>query len=118
MENIHQVSQRKRFAFGVSTLLEKGKDSSEEVLAFPFVPGWRFRFHVHTRITSRRSVQTLDQANLFLAQGLAPVSSEHLGCWLHGRAGEMAGNEYPAAVPASELPSYLAAAWKELEDPL
>ena len=53
----------------------------------------------------------------FLAQGLDPVRAAIAGCWLHGRAGELGGEEYPAAVPAAELSMYLARAWRELETP-
>ena len=52
-----------------------------------------------------------------LAQGLEPVRAALVGCWLHGRAGEIGGEIYPAAVPAGELPGLLADAWQELEDP-
>jgi NAD(P)H-hydrate epimerase len=52
----------------------------------------------------------------FLAQGLDPVRAAIVGCWLHGRAGEIGGEEWPAAVPASILPMLLAEAWRELED--
>ncbi len=51
----------------------------------------------------------------FLAQGLEPVRAAIAGCWLHGRAGELGSAVYPAAVPAAELPSFLAQAWRELE---
>ena len=50
----------------------------------------------------------------FLAQGLEPVRAALVGCWLHGRAGELSDDTYPAAVPAGELPTYLAQAWREL----
>ena len=50
-----------------------------------------------------------------LAQGLEPVRAALVGCWLHGRAGELGGETYPAAVPASELPKLVARAWRELE---
>jgi len=53
----------------------------------------------------------------FLAQDLDPVRAAIAGCWLHGRAGELGGGDYPAAVPAAELPTYLARAWRELETP-
>jgi hydroxyethylthiazole kinase-like uncharacterized protein yjeF len=49
-----------------------------------------------------------------LAQGLDPVRAAIVGCWLHGRAGELGGEAWPAAVPASELPRHLAQAWREL----
>ncbi|MCD4749804.1 MAG: NAD(P)H-hydrate dehydratase [Thermoanaerobaculales bacterium] len=52
-----------------------------------------------------------------LAQGLDPARAALVGCWLHGRAGELGGESWPAAVPASELPSLVAAAWSELEQP-
>jgi len=51
-----------------------------------------------------------------LAQGLEPLRAALVGCWLHGRAGEIGGEIYPAAVPASELPGLLADAWRDLED--
>jgi len=50
-----------------------------------------------------------------LAQGLEPVRAALVGCWLHGRAGELGGETYPAAVPAAELPKLVARAWLELE---
>ncbi len=52
----------------------------------------------------------------FLAQGLEPVRAALLGCWLHGRAGELGGEAYPAAVPASVLPELVARAWRQLTD--
>ena len=52
----------------------------------------------------------------FLAQDLDPVRAAIGGCWLHGRAGEMGGEAWPAAVPASALPQLIARAWRELED--
>jgi len=52
----------------------------------------------------------------FLAQALDPVRAAIVGCWLHGRAGELGGEEWPAAVPASTLPMYIAEAWRELEE--
>jgi NAD(P)H-hydrate epimerase len=52
----------------------------------------------------------------FLAQGLEPVRAAIIGCWLHGRAGELGGDDWPAAVPASTLPGMIAEAWRELED--
>jgi NAD(P)H-hydrate epimerase len=51
----------------------------------------------------------------FLGQGLEPVRAAIVGCWLHGRAGELGGEEWPAAVPASALPILIAEAWRELE---
>jgi NAD(P)H-hydrate epimerase len=51
-----------------------------------------------------------------LAQGLEPLRAALVGCWLHGRAGEIGGEIYPAAVPASELPVLLADAWLDLDD--
>jgi hydroxyethylthiazole kinase-like uncharacterized protein yjeF len=52
-----------------------------------------------------------------LAQGLEPLRAALVGCWLHGRAGEIGGELFPAAVPASELPTLLADAWLDLEEP-
>ena len=52
-----------------------------------------------------------------LAQGVDPIRAALVGCWLHGRAGEIGGEIYPAAVPAGELPGLLADAWQELVDP-
>lgn len=52
-----------------------------------------------------------------LALGLEPLRAALVGCWLHGRAGEIGGELYPAAVPASELPTLLADAWLDLEEP-
>ena len=52
-----------------------------------------------------------------LAQGLEPDRAAIVGCWLHGRAGELGGETYPAAVPAAELPKLVARAWLELETP-
>jgi len=51
-----------------------------------------------------------------LAQDLAGVRAALVGCWLHGRAGELGAEYWPAAVPASRLPNLLAAAWRELEE--
>ena len=51
-----------------------------------------------------------------LAQRLEPLRATLVGCWLHGFAGEIGGEIYPAAVPASELPGLLAEAWQDLED--
>jgi NAD(P)H-hydrate epimerase len=51
----------------------------------------------------------------FLAQGLDPIRAAIIGCWLHGRAGEIGGTTWPAAVPASVLPELVARAWLELE---
>lgn len=50
----------------------------------------------------------------FLAQGLEPQRAALVGCWLHGRAGELGGDTYPAAVPAAALPELVARAWLEL----
>jgi NAD(P)H-hydrate epimerase len=52
----------------------------------------------------------------FLAQGLEAERAAIIGCWLHGRAGELGGEDWPAAVPASTLPWTIAEAWRELED--
>lgn len=51
-----------------------------------------------------------------LAQGLDPSRAARVGCWLHGRAGELGGDDYPAAVPASSLPRLVGRAWRELEE--
>jgi NAD(P)H-hydrate epimerase len=51
-----------------------------------------------------------------LAQGLDPERACLVGCWLHGRTGELGGETYPAATPAAVLPELLAAAWNELLD--
>lgn len=51
-----------------------------------------------------------------LAQGLEPVRAALVGCWLHGRAGELLGRSFPAAAPASEVAAGLADAWLELLD--
>ena len=51
----------------------------------------------------------------FLAQGLDPMRAAIVACWLHGRAGELGGEQWPAAVPASTLPIFMARAWRELE---
>ncbi len=52
-----------------------------------------------------------------LAQDLDGVRAALVGCWLHGRAGELGAEDWPAAVPASRLPGLLATAWRELEEP-
>jgi NAD(P)H-hydrate epimerase len=49
-----------------------------------------------------------------LAQGIEPTRAAILGCWLHGRAGELGGEAFPAATPASSLPELVAEAWREL----
>ena len=49
-----------------------------------------------------------------LAQGIEPARAAILGCWLHGRAGELGGETFPAATPASSLPELVAEAWREL----
>lgn len=49
-----------------------------------------------------------------LTQGVEATRAAIVGAWLHGRAGEIGGEQWPAAVPASELPSYIARAWSEL----
>lgn len=49
-----------------------------------------------------------------LAQGLEPVRAALVGCWLHGRAGELVGESYPAAAPATQVAEALAGAWLEL----
>ena len=52
-----------------------------------------------------------------MAQGLEPARAAVVGVWLHGRAGELGGDLYPAATPASVQSELVAAAWKELVDP-
>ncbi|MEN8163245.1 MAG: NAD(P)H-hydrate dehydratase [Acidobacteriota bacterium] len=49
-----------------------------------------------------------------MAQDLDPVRASIVGCRLHGRAGELGAESWPAAVPAAELPALVAAAWTEL----
>jgi NAD(P)H-hydrate epimerase len=49
-----------------------------------------------------------------LAQRLEPVRAALIGCWLHGRAGELGGEDFPAATPAGFQSHLLAAAWQEL----
>ncbi len=51
-----------------------------------------------------------------MAQDLEPVRSSIVGCWLHGRAGELGAETWPAAVPAAELPSWVASAWAEMTE--
>ncbi len=50
----------------------------------------------------------------FLAQGLEEQRAAILGSWLHGRAGELGGEIFPAALPASRLPGFIAEAWMEI----
>ncbi len=52
-----------------------------------------------------------------MAQGLEPVRAAIVGVWLHGRAGELGGDVYPAATPATVQSELVAAAWQELVDP-
>jgi NAD(P)H-hydrate epimerase len=54
----------------------------------------------------------------FAAQGLEPGRAAIVACWLHGRAGELGASRWPAAVPAAELPRWIADAWRELEEPV
>jgi hydroxyethylthiazole kinase-like uncharacterized protein yjeF len=49
-----------------------------------------------------------------LAQGLAAREAAAAGAWLHGRAAEIAGEQYPGAVPAGALVVELAQAEAEL----
>ncbi|MCK5378464.1 MAG: NAD(P)H-hydrate dehydratase [Acidobacteria bacterium] len=49
-----------------------------------------------------------------MAQDFDPVRASIVGCWLHGRAGELGADVWPAAVPAAELPALVASAWAEL----
>jgi NAD(P)H-hydrate epimerase len=52
-----------------------------------------------------------------LAQGTEPIRSCQVGCWLHGRAGELGSELFPAATPASEQADLVAQAWMELIEP-
>ncbi len=49
-----------------------------------------------------------------MAQDLDGVRASIVGCWLHGRAGELGAEVWPAAVPAAELSALVAEAWTEL----
>ncbi|MFV2071979.1 MAG: NAD(P)H-hydrate dehydratase [Thermoanaerobaculales bacterium] len=51
-----------------------------------------------------------------LAQGLEPTRAAIVGSWLHGRAGEVGGEIYPVAVPAGRLTTFVAQAWRELQE--
>jgi len=51
----------------------------------------------------------------FLAQGLEGERAAIVAAYLHGRAGELGGDDFPAAVPAFRLPGYIARAWLEVE---
>ena len=51
-----------------------------------------------------------------MAQRLEPVRAALIGCWLHGRAGELGGEDFPVATPAGFQSHLLAAAWQELEE--
>jgi NAD(P)H-hydrate epimerase len=51
-----------------------------------------------------------------LGQGLDPIRCALVACWLHGRAGELGEDDYPAVTPASLQSQLLASAWQELED--
>lgn len=51
-----------------------------------------------------------------MAQDLDGVRASIVGCRLHGRAGELGAEVWPAAVPAAELPALVAAAWTELNE--
>jgi NAD(P)H-hydrate epimerase len=50
-----------------------------------------------------------------LAQQLDPIRCALVGCWLHGRAGELGEDDYPAATPAGLQSQLLAGAWMELD---
>ena len=50
-----------------------------------------------------------------MAQQIDPVRATLVGCWLHGRAGELGDEDYPAATPAGLQTQLLASAWRELE---
>ena len=49
-----------------------------------------------------------------MAQNLDGVRASIVACWLHGRAGELGAEAWPAAVPAAELPALVATAWAEI----
>ncbi len=51
-----------------------------------------------------------------LAQGIEPVRAALVGCWLHGRAGELGADDFPAATPAGFQSQLLATAWQELDE--
>ena len=51
-----------------------------------------------------------------LAQGLAGREAAAVGAWLHGRAAELAGEEFPGAIPAGVVIDHLPAAEVELRD--
>ena len=51
-----------------------------------------------------------------LAQGLPGLEAAAAAAYLHGRAAELAGAEYPGAVPASAVASSLPGAERELRD--
>jgi ADP-dependent NAD(P)H-hydrate dehydratase len=52
-----------------------------------------------------------------VGQGLELFAAAQLGVWLHGRAGDLAALDFsePGLI-ASDLPKYIAKAWKELSD--
>ena len=52
----------------------------------------------------------------FLAQGLPGLEAAAAGAYLHGRAAELAGEQYPGAVPAGVVASSLPAAERELRE--
>ena len=52
-----------------------------------------------------------------LAQGVSGIQACALGAWLHGRAAELAGDDWPGAVPASVVAAHLPAAEAELREP-
>jgi hydroxyethylthiazole kinase-like uncharacterized protein yjeF len=51
-----------------------------------------------------------------LAQELPADRAAQLGAWLHGRAGEIGADTWPAAVPSGSLPELIARAWLELAE--
>ncbi|MGE5236913.1 MAG: NAD(P)H-hydrate dehydratase [Acidobacteriota bacterium] len=53
-----------------------------------------------------------------LAQGLAGRAAAGAGSWLHGRAGELAAERFPGAIPASVVVDHLAAAEAEAREAL
>jgi len=68
-----------------------------------------------SRLASGGSGDVLTGAiGAMLAQGLEPERAAIVGAWLHGRAGELAADRHPAAVPAAALADTLPASWTEL----
>ncbi len=51
-----------------------------------------------------------------LAQGASGRDAAAVGCWLHGRAAELAASQYGGAVPASVVAAHLGRAERELRE--